>query len=163
MVGVQSLLKERYLNGKTVCSPTPQKILLLFLFFLLRILGIYKIRKDVLASLFMPFGFINAWDNLFDARWLFLYPTLWTNFLRRQYRLIFIVAIAYNSDSLGAYIVFFSWILYISTKLTKKYKIHLEFYIFKVKLSMQSKKEHGGLFPNTIIQSWGRIYFSMVV
>lgn len=77
MVGVQSLLKERYLNGKTVCSPTPQKILLLFsFFFLLRILGIYKIRKDVLASLFMPFGFINAWDNLFDARWLFLYPTL---------------------------------------------------------------------------------------
>lgn len=62
---------------------------IVLLFFMLRILGIYKIRKDVLASLFMPFGFINAWDNLFDARWLFLYLTLWTNFLRLQYRLIF--------------------------------------------------------------------------
>ena len=58
-------------------------------FFWLRKLGIYKIRKDVLSSLFMPFGFINAWDNLFDARWLFLYLTLWTNFLRRQFQLIF--------------------------------------------------------------------------
>ena len=41
-------------------------------FFVLRKLGIYKIRKDLLASLFVPFGFIDAYNT--SLKWV-LMPT----------------------------------------------------------------------------------------